>query len=102
MKAIVVTLDRVICCYEDMPALVHEAASRAGRALAIVQIDNWTAFGRDGLRARYGRARNVRASVPGSATRPGRPGRRTRVLAVSSNQRIADGAVQPGKSVRVK
>lgn len=30
----VVTLDRVICCFEDMPALVHEAASGAGRALA--------------------------------------------------------------------
>src|SRR5690349_17055386 len=28
-KADVVTLDRVICCYPDMPALVHESASRA-------------------------------------------------------------------------
>jgi len=28
-KADVVTLDRVICCYADMPALVHESATRA-------------------------------------------------------------------------
>jgi len=38
----IVTLDRVICCYDDMPALVQAAAGRAGRVLAVVYpIDRW-------------------------------------------------------------
>jgi 2-polyprenyl-3-methyl-5-hydroxy-6-metoxy-1,4-benzoquinol methylase len=32
----VVTLDRVICCYPDMPALVHESASRARKIYGVV------------------------------------------------------------------
>jgi len=31
-----VTLDRVVCCYSDMPALVDASASRAGRAYGLV------------------------------------------------------------------
>lgn len=32
----IVTLDRVICCYPDMPALVGSSASRAGRLYGLV------------------------------------------------------------------
>jgi magnesium-protoporphyrin O-methyltransferase len=32
----VVTLDRVICCYDNMPALVKAASQRAGRNLGVV------------------------------------------------------------------
>lgn len=32
----VVTLDRVLCCYHDMPALLDASASRAGRLLGLV------------------------------------------------------------------
>jgi magnesium-protoporphyrin O-methyltransferase len=32
----IVTLDRVVCCYPDMPALVGAAAGRAGRLLGLV------------------------------------------------------------------
>jgi SAM-dependent methyltransferase len=32
----VVALDRVVCCYPDMPALVGAAAARAGRLLGLV------------------------------------------------------------------
>ena len=31
-----VTLDRVLCCYHDMPALLNAAASRAQQAIALV------------------------------------------------------------------
>ena len=38
----VVTLDRVICCYPDMPALVGAAARKAGRAFgAVYPPDVW-------------------------------------------------------------
>ena len=38
----IVTLDRVICCYHDMPGLVQAAAGRAGRYLGLVYPrDNW-------------------------------------------------------------
>jgi magnesium-protoporphyrin O-methyltransferase len=38
----VVTLDRVVCCYPDMPALVGAAAGRAGRLLGLVYPrDSW-------------------------------------------------------------
>lgn len=35
-SADLVTLDRVVCCYPDMPALVDASASRAGRAYGLV------------------------------------------------------------------
>lgn len=35
-EADVVTLDRVLCCYPDMPALVEVSASRAGTAWGVV------------------------------------------------------------------
>jgi magnesium-protoporphyrin O-methyltransferase len=35
-SADVVTLDRVVCCYPDMPALIDAAASHADRALGLV------------------------------------------------------------------
>lgn len=38
----VVTLDRVICCYPDMPALVAAAAGRSGRLVGLVYPrDTW-------------------------------------------------------------
>lgn len=38
----IVALDRVVCCYPDMPALVGAAASRANRLLALVYPrDTW-------------------------------------------------------------
>lgn len=38
----IVTLDRVICCYHDMPALVGRAASKASRLLGLVYPrDTW-------------------------------------------------------------
>lgn len=44
-----VTMDRVICCYDDMPALVRAATGKAKRALAIVYpVDRW--FIRLGIR----------------------------------------------------
>ena len=40
----VVTLDRVVCCYPDMPALVDATASRARRAYGLVYPrDHWLA-----------------------------------------------------------
>lgn len=46
----IVALDRVICCYPDMPALVGAAAARAGRLLGLVYPrDTW--WVRLGLRA---------------------------------------------------
>ena len=45
----VVTLDRVVCCYPDMPALVDAASERAARMLALViPRDTW--FVRLGVR----------------------------------------------------
>ena len=43
----VVTLDRVICCYPDMPALVGAAARKAGRAFGAVYPPDvlWLRFG---------------------------------------------------------
>lgn len=35
-RADLVTLDRVLCCYHDMPALVDASAARAGRAVGLV------------------------------------------------------------------
>lgn len=35
-SADIVALDRVVCCYPDMPALVGAAAARAGRILGLV------------------------------------------------------------------
>jgi magnesium-protoporphyrin O-methyltransferase len=35
-SADIVTLDRVICCYDDMPALVRLSAERAGQLYALV------------------------------------------------------------------
>lgn len=38
----IVTLDRVICCYPDMAALMHSAAAKAGRLLGLVYPrDRW-------------------------------------------------------------
>ena len=38
----IVTLDRVVCCYPDMAALVHHAAAKAGRFLGLVYPrDSW-------------------------------------------------------------
>jgi SAM-dependent methyltransferase len=38
----IVALDRVVCCYPDMPALVGAAAARAGRLLGLVYPrDDW-------------------------------------------------------------
>ncbi len=38
----IVTLDRVICCYHDMPALVNASASRAAQTYALVYPrDTW-------------------------------------------------------------
>ena len=38
----IVTLDRVICCYADMPALVGRSAERARRLYALVYpVDRW-------------------------------------------------------------
>lgn len=46
----IVTLDRVICCYPEMPALVGAAAARAGRLLGLVYPrDVWWVCG--GIRA---------------------------------------------------
>ena len=40
----IVTLDRVVCCYPDMPALVDASASRARRAYGLVYPrENWLA-----------------------------------------------------------
>ncbi|MCC6904197.1 MAG: hypothetical protein IT326_00035, partial [Anaerolineae bacterium] len=37
-------LDRVICCYDDMPALVSRSTALAARAYAVVlPIDSWAA-----------------------------------------------------------
>ena len=35
-SADLVTMDRVLCCYPDMPALLHPAADRAKRCLGLV------------------------------------------------------------------
>jgi hypothetical protein len=41
-SADIVTLDRVICCYGDMPALVRLSAGKAGRFYGIVYpLDTW-------------------------------------------------------------
>lgn len=49
-SADVVALDRVVCCYPDMPALVGAAAARAGRLLGLVYPrDTW--WVRLGIRA---------------------------------------------------
>jgi magnesium-protoporphyrin O-methyltransferase len=46
----IVTLDRVICCYPDMPALVGAAADRARRLIgAVYPPDTW--WTRIGVRA---------------------------------------------------
>ena len=38
----VVTLDRVICCYDDMPGLVSAAVAKARRVLGVVYpVDRW-------------------------------------------------------------
>ncbi len=38
----IVTLDRVICCYDNMPALVHEAVRKTRRVLGVVYPrDTW-------------------------------------------------------------
>ena len=44
----IVTLDRVVCCYPDMPAMLGAAAPLAGRALGLV-IPRGTAFVRAGV-----------------------------------------------------
>lgn len=43
MKAAdIVTLDRVICCYDDMPGLVHAAAAKADKYIGLVfPRDTW-------------------------------------------------------------
>lgn len=43
----IVVLDRVVCCYPDMPALVGAAAARAGRLLGLVYPRDtwWVRFG---------------------------------------------------------
>lgn len=43
----IVTLDRVVCCYPDMVALMHSAAAKAGRLLGLVYPRNgwWTKAG---------------------------------------------------------
>jgi SAM-dependent methyltransferase len=51
----IVTLDRVICCFDDMPALVSLSATRAGRLYGIVMPrDTWwmhlLSWARNGLR----------------------------------------------------
>lgn len=40
-RARVVTLDRVLCCYPDMPALVEASAGRARRWLGVVFPREW-------------------------------------------------------------
>jgi len=38
----IVTLERVICCYPDMPVLVHQSCERTGRLLGLVfPYDRW-------------------------------------------------------------
>ncbi len=38
----IVTLDRVVCCYPDIEALMHNAAAKAGRLLGLVYpTDRW-------------------------------------------------------------
>jgi magnesium-protoporphyrin O-methyltransferase len=38
----IVTMDRVICCYHDMPALVHAAAAKADKYIGLVYPrDTW-------------------------------------------------------------
>ena len=40
----IVTLDRVICCFDDMPALVQSSASKARRLYGLVfPVDSWYA-----------------------------------------------------------
>lgn len=49
----VVALDRVVCCYPDMPALVGAAAARAGRLLGLVYPRDvwWVRLGIRGVNA---------------------------------------------------
>lgn len=56
----VVTLDKVICCYDDMPGLVQASLSRAGKLYGLVYpLDNLlvkAAFGFDNLISRLQRS----------------------------------------------
>jgi magnesium-protoporphyrin O-methyltransferase len=62
-KADVVTLDRVVCCYPDMEALVNNAAARAKRFLGLV-------YPRDGWWRKLGIAMlNVYPKLRGDAFR---------------------------------
>ena len=75
----VVTLDKVVCCYADMPALVERAAERARRTIGLVfpretwwnrvaarVLDAWSWLTRDPVRWRLHRPADIDRVLAGA------------------------------------